>query len=198
MKAYYHARAPIYDDWWLGRGAFAEIERPGWHEERETLAQVVAALPPGRTLDVACGTGMLTQHLRGDVVGLDQSDAMLEIARDRLPGATFVVGDALELPFPQDAFDRVFCSYFYCHLVEEERVAFLAESRRVAHELVVVGTHRRDGDAAAVWQERRLPDESRWQVYKRLFDPDELVDELGGGELLHAGRYFVVARSPRV
>jgi hypothetical protein len=23
MKAYYHARAPEYDDWWLGRGVFA-------------------------------------------------------------------------------------------------------------------------------------------------------------------------------
>ncbi len=49
-----------------------------------------ASLPPARTLDVACGTGFLTRHLAGEVVGLDQSDAMIEIAREQAPNATFV------------------------------------------------------------------------------------------------------------
>ncbi len=197
MKAYYHARAPEYDDWWLGTGGFAHIERPGWHEEREVLAGVLAALTPAHTLDVACGTGMLTQHLPGEVVGLDQSDAMLEHARQRAPAATFVQGDALDLPFEDDSFDRVFSSFFYCHLEEEDRLRFLFEARRVARELVIVGARRTDGSPAAEWQERRLADGSRWQVFKRLFDPDALVDELGGGRLLHVGRYFVAAQSPR-
>ena len=35
VKAYYEARAPEYDDWWLGTGLFAERDRPGWEEERE-------------------------------------------------------------------------------------------------------------------------------------------------------------------
>ncbi len=44
-------------------------------------------------------------------------------------------------------------------------------------------------------QERILDDGSRWTVYKRFFDPDELADELGGGETLFAGRWFVVVRA---
>ena len=40
-----------------------------------------------------------------------------------------------------------------------------------------------------------LQDGSRWEVFKRYFLPDELVSELGGGEILHAGHYFLVVRS---
>jgi SAM-dependent methyltransferase len=196
VKAYYHARAVEYDDWWLGRGPFAERDRPGWDEERERLEQVVASLPPVRTLDVACGTGFLTRHLRGDVVGLDQSEAMLAIAREQAPRAEFVRGDAPELPFDDGEFDRVFASYFYCHLEEAERVRFLAEARRVAAELVIVASKWKDGVERARYEERMLQDGSRWTVFKRYFRPEELADELGGGELLHLGHYFLVVRSP--
>jgi len=196
VRQYYDRRAPEYDDWWLGRGRFTDVERPGWDEELGVLRGVIAALPPRRTLDVACGTGFLTRHLRGDVTGLDQSSAMLAIARRQVRGARFMRGDALALPFADASFDRVFASYFYCHLEEAERVRFLAEARRVAPELVLVGTPRRDGYPLAEWQERVLNDGSRWKVFKRLFDPDAFVAELGGGELLHVGHYFLVVRSP--
>src|SRR5919204_6366979 len=65
VKAYYDARAPEYDDWYEGVGRFAERDRPGWDEELEALRRVIEELPPRRTLDVACGTGYLTRHLRG-------------------------------------------------------------------------------------------------------------------------------------
>ena len=195
MKAYYHARAPEYDDWWLGRGPFAERDRPGWDEEREELERVVASLPPARTLDVACGTGFLTRHLRGEVTGLDQSDAMLSFAREQAPHVTFVQGEALELPFADGEFDRVFASYFYCHLEEDERVRFLAEARRVAPELVLVASKWREGEQPARYEERMLQDGSRWEVFKRVFRPEELLGELGGGEVLHLSHYFLVVRS---
>src|SRR3954463_3450575 len=85
MRAYYEQRAAEYDDWWLGRGVFAERDRPGWHEEGETGLDAVRALEPKRTLDVACGTAFVTRHLRGEVVGLDQSETMVQIAASRLP-----------------------------------------------------------------------------------------------------------------
>ena len=197
MKAYYHARAREYDDWWLGRGAYADRDRPGWDEELEELRRVVSELPPARTLDVACGTGFLTRHLRGDVVGLDQSEAMLERAREQAPNAAFVQADALDLPFPDGSFDRVFTSYFYCHLEEPKRLRFLGEARRVAPEVVVVATVRRPDRPPSRYEERVLTDGSRWQVFKRYFEPQELVAELGGGQVLQEGkRYFLVVGSP--
>jgi hypothetical protein len=44
-------------------------------------------------------------------------------------------------------------------------------------------------------QERVLNDGSRWEVYKRYFTGAGLVAELGGGDVLHEGRWFVVVRS---
>jgi ubiquinone/menaquinone biosynthesis C-methylase UbiE len=194
VKAYYDRRAPEYDDWWLGQGLHADRERPGWEEELRLLEGVVRDLPPMQTLDLACGTGFLTRHLRGDVLGLDASERMLEVARVQAPSAQFKQGDALSTPFEDGAFDRVFTSYFYCHLEEEERERFLAEARRVAPELVVVASIRGGGDDSERWEERRLKDGSRWSVYKRVFEGPDLAAELGG-EILFKGRWFVVVRA---
>jgi ubiquinone/menaquinone biosynthesis C-methylase UbiE len=194
VKAYYDARAPEYDDWWLGHGRFEDRHRPGWAEDVAALGAAIAALPPARTLDVACGTGFLTRHLRGDVVGLDASERMLALARTRIPGAQFVQGDALSLPFDDDAFERLFTSYFYCHLEEDARHRFLAEARRVAGELVVVASVLGEGDAPARWEERILNDGSRWSVFKRCFVGPELEDELAG-RLIHRSRYFLIVRA---
>ena len=160
-----------------------------------TLRRVIAELPSARTLDVACGTGFLTQHLPGEVVGLDASDRMLALARRQAPAARFVRGDALTLAFDDHSFDRVFASYFYCHLEDADRRRFLAEARRVAPELVIVGSRLQDGAASARWEERRLKDGSQWSVYKRVFTGRQLAAELGDAEILHEGRWFVVARA---
>jgi ubiquinone/menaquinone biosynthesis C-methylase UbiE len=195
VKAYYEARAPEYDDWWLGTGRFEERDRPGWAEERAALVAAVAGLPPARTLDVACGTGYLTQHLPGEVTGLDQSASMLELASARVPTAAFVQSDALRLPFQEGTFERVFTSHFYGHLEEPARTRFLREARRVAPELVVVDSALRPDVEPVEVQERILDDGSRWEVYKRFFQPQELLAELGGGETIYAGRWFVAVRS---
>lgn len=196
MKQYYDARAAEYDDWWLGRGLYAGRERPGFDDELAAVVATLRRLPPARTLDAACGTGFLTRHLPGDVTGLDQSPAMIDRAREQAPGVELVVGDALAMPFADSSFDRVFSSYFYCHLVEEERVRFLAEARRVASEVIVMASRPGPGDPSARWEERILEDGSRWQVFKRVFDGDELAWELGGGRVLHEGPWFVLVASP--
>jgi ubiquinone/menaquinone biosynthesis C-methylase UbiE len=196
MRAYYEARAFEYDDWWLGNGGFAARKRPGWSEEVAELVDVVASLPGGRVLDVACGTAFLTRHLRGDVTALDQSASMVEIAGSRLPGARVVQGDAVPLPFADGAFDVLFTSHFYGHLLDDEREAFLREARRVAARVVVADSARRPDVPAERWDERVLNDGSRHRVYKRWFTGDGLAAELGGGEVLHDGHWFVVVASP--
>jgi ubiquinone/menaquinone biosynthesis C-methylase UbiE len=197
VKAYYHARAAEYDDWWRGVGRYGRLRRAGWDKARTALEGAIRDLPPARTLDVACGTGFMTRHLRGQVVALDQSEAMVAIARERLPNAEVVRGDALDLPFPDGSFDRIFASYFYCHLEDADRVRFLAEARRVAAELVIVGSLRPEGESAERWEERILNDGSTWQVYKRVFEPEPLLAELGGGRVLFTHEdFFVMVASP--
>jgi hypothetical protein len=161
VKAYHHARTREYDDFRLRGGRFAERDLPGWDEEVDELA-----------------------------TGLDRSDAMLAVASERLPDATFVVDDAFDVPFPDAAFERVFATFFSCHLVADEWPRLVAEARRVACELPAVGSRPGDGDPPERREERVLDDGSRRQVFKRVFDPDEFAGELGG-RAPHDGRWPV-------
>jgi demethylmenaquinone methyltransferase/2-methoxy-6-polyprenyl-1,4-benzoquinol methylase len=190
--AYYERRAGEYDEWYLSQGLFAERNPPGWEFEVARLVELIHGLSAARTLDVACGTGFLTRHLRGSTVGLDRSQAMLEVARQRVQRV--VVGDALQLPVADHAFDRVLTGHFYGHLPPHERASFLAEVRRVAAELIVVDTALRPGVESEQWLDRTLNDGSRHRIYKRYLTAAQLAEELGG-EILFEGRSFVAARA---
>ena len=201
MREYYDARAAEYDDWWLGTGLFAGRDRPGWAAEVQALERALAALPGCRTLDIACGTGFLTRHLPGGLVGTDQSERMLAVARERAPGARFVRADAFALPFPDATFGRVFSGHFYGHLDPLERAAFLGEAARLAPQLVIVDSALRAGVAAEEHQQRLLNDGSRWEVLKRYFSADGLLAELraagcGNGVTVLAGTWFVAVQVP--
>lgn len=192
--AYYDHRAREYDEWYTGEGLFAQRDRPGWEAEVSLIVELAKSLSPARTLDVACGTGFLTQHLPGFVVGIDQSPAMVAIAQSRLPDGLAIVGDALNLVVADHAFDRVFTGHFYGHLPPGERRAFLTEARRVASELVVIDSALRPGADPEQWQERVLNDGSHHRVYKRYLTGDQLATELGG-EVVFEGAWFVAARA---
>ena len=61
-----------------------------------------------RVLDVACGTGnaaLLAWRAGAGVTGLDSSPRLLDVARERVPQAEFVLGDCAELPFEDGQFD---------------------------------------------------------------------------------------------
>lgn len=191
---YYDQRAAEYDEWYLGAGQFASRERPGWDAEVDNLVRLVQGLPAARTLDVACGSGFLTRHLRGLVVGLDQSRAMVTLTQSRLPAGGAMVGDALDLPFADNSFDRILTGHFYGHLPADEREAFLTEAQRVAGELVVIDAALRPDLEPEQWQERVLNDGSRHQVFKRYFQAQQLAEEIGG-QVLQDDAWFVVAHT---
>ncbi|WP_375569769.1 class I SAM-dependent methyltransferase [Ahrensia marina] len=63
-----------------------------------------------RVLDAGCGAGMalrLAADLGAVVSGIDASQALLEVARNRLADASLAHGDLEELPFEDNAFDVV-------------------------------------------------------------------------------------------
>jgi len=81
------------------------------HRWRARAADLAHVGPGSRVLDVATGTGDLAVELAGrvapggEVVGMDFSEGMLELARKKAPALRFEQGDAQALAYPDDAFD---------------------------------------------------------------------------------------------
>jgi demethylmenaquinone methyltransferase / 2-methoxy-6-polyprenyl-1,4-benzoquinol methylase len=80
------------------------------HRWRERAAELARVGEGDRALDVATGTGDLALALRArgaEVVGVDFSERMLELARRKAPDVRFLSANALELPFGEGEFDAV-------------------------------------------------------------------------------------------
>lgn len=65
-----------------------------------------------RVLELACGTGTVLKHLRHtyQIVGLDLSEGMLEVARRNVPDATFYQDDMSTFSLPM-SFDVILCVF---------------------------------------------------------------------------------------
>lgn len=93
-----------------------------------------AGIGAGQTvLDIGCGTGVFLRVAAdhgATVCGIDASEALLEIARERVPDADLRVGDLQRLPYVDDCFDVVcgFNAFFFA----DDMVAALREAGRVA------------------------------------------------------------------
>jgi len=103
---------------------------PRW---RRAMVDAVAPGPGQRILDVATGTGMVARALaaRGaEVTALDQSEAMLDVARTHPhPSITFVQGEAEHLPFDDASFDALTFTYLLRYV--DDPAATMAELARV-------------------------------------------------------------------
>ena len=87
--------------------------------EEPPVRALIETLPPGTVLDAGCGTGRYSTMLadRGhEVIGVDQSGAMLDIARKKLPSADFRGGDLTALPLPGCSVDAVVCALALVHV----------------------------------------------------------------------------------
>jgi len=88
-----------------------------------------------RVLDLGCGNGRLYELFQDktlDYYGVDFSEKLIEIAKEKYPQLKFKVADALNLPFPANFFDKVFSIAVLHHIPSKElRLKFLKEIRRV-------------------------------------------------------------------
>lgn len=76
------------------------------------LAARLPARPDLRVLELACGTGIVTQHLRGHrLIATDLNPPMLARAAAKLPGVEFRQADAMQLPFGDASFDAAVCQF---------------------------------------------------------------------------------------
>ncbi len=220
MLAYYEARAPEYDDWYLRRGRYARgpIHDAAWNAELDAAGRWLDGLPiQGEIVELAAGTGWWSPLLasKGELSLYDAAAAPLERARERLVAhglrAHLHLRDAwLE---PDRAVDAVFAGFWLSHVPRDRLDAFLGIVRRWLKPGGVfafidsqldpqssAADHPAPADDRSV---RRLDDGREFTVVKVYYAPAELEAALAKAGLVRptvtsTGRFFLtgVANAP--
>lgn len=110
----------------------------GFDRARQELITAANIKPGHHILDIGCGTGTLVMKLKrqyptAQVAGIDPDPKALRRARIKAATASVQLdrGFADELPYKEASFDRVFSSFMFHHLEEQEREDMLREVLRV-------------------------------------------------------------------
>lgn len=128
----------VYDDR-TRSASYAKLEFPGTYylAFRDMPAMIASHLAgrgegPRKALDFGCGTGRSTRFLRGlgfDVVGIDISEPMLALARERDPGGEYrLVPDGDLEGLESNTYDLVLSAFTFDNIPTRERKVALFRS----------------------------------------------------------------------
>ena len=214
VVAYYEARAPEYDDWYLRRGRYSHgaVHDAVWNAELDAAGRWLDSLPiRGEIVELAAGTGWWSPLLagKGELSLYDAADAPLDRARDRLLAhglrAHIHIRDAWADPDRQ--VDSLFAGFWLSHVARDRLGAFLA----LAHRWLKPGGRLAFIDSLPDPQSgasdhpsvvgdvsrRRLDDGRTFDIVKVFYTPDELAEalEIAGfdhSEVTTTGRFFLL------
>ena len=192
MVAYYEARAPEYDDWYLRRGRYRHgpIDDMAWAADLDRATLWLDALPwHGEIVELAAGTGWWSPLLasRGELWCYDAAASTLDRARERLLAhglrAHLHVRDAWATP--DRAVDGVFTGFWLSHVDRGDLAAFLGIVRRWlrpggmyafvdSRPDPASGTVDRLDAPAPDRSRRRLGDGREYTIPKVVYEPAEL------------------------
>lgn len=220
MKAYYAARAPEYDEWYLRRGRYSRgpVRDLAWHGELDEVTGWLDGLPiSGEIVELAAGTGWWSPLLaqKGELSIYDAVPEPLDLARTRLVAhdlrAHIHVRDAWEEPDRQ--VDALFCGFWLSHVPRERLSSFLQIAARWLKPRGIFAfiDSRPDPESGAVDHDpvsldetslRRLADGREFRVPKVYYSAVELRDALLGAgfsdaTLAQTGRFFLMGVARR-
>ncbi len=214
MLAYYEARAPEYDDWYLRRGRYERgpIHDAAWNAELDAAGRWLDELPiRGEIVELAAGTGWWSPLLasKGELSLYDGTAAPLERARERLVAhqlrAHLHVRDAWAEPDRQ--VDAVFTGFWLSHVPRARLSEFLKIVRAwlkpggtfafidsLPDEQSSATDHPAPADDASV---RHLNDGREFTIVKVYYEPGELEAALANAGFVDArvtttGRFFLM------
>ena len=193
MLRYYDERASEYEEAYvLGTGTASIADPEVFRREALLLTQMVEHFARGRLVDLACGTGYwLPYYVAGcsSVTLIDQAPRMLQECRkkiaslDALDRIAIVQDDVLEHSFRPRAFDSALVGFLISHLTDEEEQQLFERLK------TMLDTDGRFLIFDSAWsperarfnrkterQERRLNDGSRFEIYKRYIDRQDVVE----------------------
>jgi len=108
---------------------------------RNMTIELAQLMPGDKVLEVGCGTGTLTLAAKaqvgssGEVVGIDIAPEMVAVASNKATrksiDVSFQVGSIENIPFPDNSFNVVMCSFMIFHMPEDVRRKGFIEIYRV-------------------------------------------------------------------
>ncbi len=217
LIAYYEARAPEYDEWYLRRGRYdrGPIDNMTWQAELDAAGLWLDALPiRGEIVELAAGTGWWSPLLagKGELSAYDAVPATLDRARDRLVAhglrAHIHVRDAWAEPDRE--VDALFAGFWLSHVPRERLSEFLALARRWLRPggLLAFVDSLPDPASGAIdnpapvddLATRRLNDGREFTIPKIYYEAAELEAALGAAgfvdvEVRRTPRFFLMGRA---
>jgi len=192
-KEYYRQRASQYFDWAHRTGEYEGGSEPdaSWFADAQTVIDALdSSRLVGDVLEIASGTGILTEELvknAASVTALDSSQEMIERSMSRLKGnpkVRYVLADFYDWT-PDMAYDAVAFSFWISHVPSsrlDEFVSkvsrclklggrvFFVDQQRVAMSYEILD--RPGGEIAT----RTLNDSREFKVFKHFYSPDEIKE----------------------
>lgn len=197
-------------------GAVLQHELDDKPLDRALLDVLVEMSGDGLIADVGCGPGHVTRHLASlhqDVVGIDISPRMIEIARAQAPDVRFEVASMLDLPVEDAAWSGAAMLYSIIHLRETRRMDAFGELRRALRPggVALISFHIRSethdaGDRAHFdqWFDQDIdldryfldPDQVIAEVSTAGFDLLSVTTRLPNGAEVPTERAYLLVRKP--
>lgn len=211
--AYYRARAPEYDQWFLRQGRYdrGPEHRAEWFREVSTIDTALRPIVQQKNIvELACGTGLWTERLAragARVLAVDGAPEAIAINRERL-GSTkveYCVADIFTWT-PPTTFDVVFFSFWLSHVPPARFDEFWATVRSAVKpggaalfidSLLEQSSTARDHDppGASGVVLRRLNDGREFRIVKVFYEPavleQRLLERGWRGWVRSAGRFFL-------
>lgn len=102
------------------------MESRSLFDNTNQLQKLASLIPSGaKVMDLGCGTGLPVAKFFADrgyeVLGIDLSDKMIELARKNVPNATFSIKNIMQLDFNENHFDMIVSFYCLFHLKKEKQ-----------------------------------------------------------------------------
>lgn len=210
---YYRERASEYDEWFFRQGRYdrGENHRQQWFSEVTEIEEALRSdTPAGDILELACGTGLWTQHLvpfATHLTAVDASPEVIALNQRRVASASveYIVADLFNWT-PNQQFDFIFFGFWLSHVPMEQFAPFwqmvkgaLKPNGRVffVDSRFTQESTARNHEALNQegYSERKLNDGRAYRVVKIFHEPTQLQESLRGlgwmGHVYQTDNYFL-------
>ncbi len=177
---YYRVRSSEYDEWFLRQGRYdrgVELNRK-WFSEIAVLREALDDFDPkGKVLEIACGTGLWTEHLlkyADSITAVDTSKEMIALNKKRLNSSrvNYIESSIFEWS-PIETYDSIFFSFWLSHVPHSHFTEFwklISKALKPDGRVVFIDSRYSESSTAV---DHQLPEPDATIQTRRLNDGQE-------------------------